>query len=77
MSCIHDKGIERPSMNEVVRGLELALQLHRKSIGSNADNEVTFLNDGGVSTEQGFASNESVQCISATIFSEINNPIGR
>ncbi|XP_050134281.1 receptor-like protein kinase FERONIA isoform X1 [Malus sylvestris] len=77
MSCIHDKGIERPSMNEVVRGLELALQLHRKSIGSNADNEVTFLNDGGVSTEQGFASNESVQCISATIFSEINDPIGR
>ncbi|KAM1656937.1 hypothetical protein ACFXTN_041303 [Malus domestica] len=69
MSCIHDKGVERPSMNEVVRGLEFALQLHQKSIASNGD--------GGVSTEQGCASNESIQCISATIFSEINDQNGR
>ncbi|CAN6574618.1 unnamed protein product [Malus baccata var. baccata] len=69
MSCIHDKGVERPSMKEVVKGLEFALQLHQKNIGSNGD--------GGVSIEQGCASNESIQCISATIFSEINDPIGR
>ncbi|CAN6702353.1 unnamed protein product [Malus baccata var. baccata] len=69
MSCIHDKGVERPSMNEVVRGLEFALQLHQKSIASNGD--------GGVSTEQGCASNESIQCISATIFSEVDDPNGR
>ncbi|XP_068336087.1 receptor-like protein kinase FERONIA [Pyrus communis] len=69
ISCIHDKGVERPSMNEVVRGLEFALQLHQKSIASNGD--------GGVSTEQGCASNESIQCISATIFSEVDDPKGR
>ncbi|KAB2619778.1 receptor-like protein kinase FERONIA [Pyrus ussuriensis x Pyrus communis] len=72
ISCIHDKGVERPSMKEVVKGLEFALQLHQKNVGSNGDGGVT-----GVSTEQGCASNESIQCISATIFSEINDPIGR
>ncbi|CAL9014245.1 unnamed protein product [Prunus brigantina] len=29
MSCMNDSGIERPSMNDVVKGLELAFQLHR------------------------------------------------
>ncbi|KAM0955361.1 hypothetical protein ACFX2A_024256 [Malus domestica] len=29
MSCINDSGIERPSMDDVVRGLEFALQLHQ------------------------------------------------
>ncbi|KAM1566064.1 hypothetical protein PS2_044839 [Malus domestica] len=69
MSCIHDKGVERPLMNEVVKGFEFALQLHKKNIGSNGD--------GGISTEQGCGNNESIQCISATIFSEIKDPIGR
>ncbi|KAM2683236.1 hypothetical protein EV1_044879 [Malus domestica] len=69
MSCIHDKGVERPSMNEVVKGLEFSLQLHQKSIASNGD--------GGFTTEQGCASNESIQCISATIFSEVYDPNGR
>ncbi|CAN6708450.1 unnamed protein product [Malus baccata var. baccata] len=41
MSCISDRGIERPPMNDVVRGLELALQLHQKNIGSEGYNEVT------------------------------------
>ncbi|KAM0995947.1 hypothetical protein ACFX13_006069 [Malus domestica] len=60
------KGIERPSMNDVVRGLELALQLHQKSIGRQGDNGVAFVNDCG-------DDKYSEQCISVTIFSEINN----
>ncbi|KAM1115309.1 hypothetical protein TB2_038389 [Malus domestica] len=60
------KGIERPSMNDVVRGLELALQLHQKSIGSQGDNGVAFVNDYG-------DDNYSEQCIYVTIYSEIND----
>ncbi|XP_050110568.1 receptor-like protein kinase ANXUR1 [Malus sylvestris] len=47
ISCLNDKGIERLSMNDVVRGLELVLQLHQKSIGSEGDNGVAFINDRG------------------------------
>ncbi|CAN6571899.1 unnamed protein product [Malus baccata var. baccata] len=68
MSCISDRGIERPPMNDVVRGLELALQLHQKNIGSEGYNEVT---------DRRCAANGSIQCISATIFSEIDDPNGR
>nr|XP_008355123.3 receptor-like protein kinase FERONIA [Malus domestica] len=69
ISCLHDKGIERPSMNDVVKGLEFALQLHQKSIGSKGDNTS--------STKQSCATNESIQHISVTIFSEINESTGR
>ncbi|KAM0955360.1 hypothetical protein ACFX13_024133 [Malus domestica] len=65
MSCISDRGIERPPMNDVVRGLELALQLHQKNIGSEGYNEVT---------DRCCAANGSIQCISATIFSKIDDP---
>ncbi|KAB2610402.1 receptor-like protein kinase FERONIA [Pyrus ussuriensis x Pyrus communis] len=41
MSCISDRGIEQPPMNDVVRGLEFALQLHQKNIGTEGYNEVT------------------------------------
>ncbi|KAM1491710.1 hypothetical protein ACFX10_023723 [Malus domestica] len=36
MSCIHDKGIERPSMNDVVNTLESVLQLHQSCIERNS-----------------------------------------
>ncbi|CAL9014165.1 unnamed protein product [Prunus brigantina] len=78
MSCMNDSGIERPSMNDVVRALELALQLHRNCIERNK--EVDFVNDSAAkirSVEPGCATNESIQCISETIFSEINDPNGR
>ncbi|KAM1058998.1 hypothetical protein ACFX2J_023573 [Malus domestica] len=68
MSCISDRGIERPPMNDVVRGLELALQLHQKNIGSEGYNEVT---------DRCCAAYGSIQCISATIFSKIDDPNGR
>ncbi|KAL6287724.1 hypothetical protein ACE6H2_012114 [Prunus campanulata] len=66
MSCMHDNGIERPSMNDVVRGLEFALQLHHNCVESNAS-----------SSEQSCVTDESIKCISATIFSEIRDPSGR
>ncbi|KAM1187658.1 hypothetical protein ACFX2J_023560 [Malus domestica] len=69
MSCINDSGMERPSMNDVVRGLEFALQLHQNC--SERNNEDAFASVPGCPT------NESVQCISETIFSEINDPNGR
>ncbi|KAM1713016.1 hypothetical protein ACFX12_023824 [Malus domestica] len=69
MSCINDSGMERPSMNDVVRGLEFALQLHQNC--SERNNEDAF------ASVRGCAMNESVQCISETIFSEINDPNGR
>ncbi|KAI5340679.1 hypothetical protein L3X38_019953 [Prunus dulcis] len=79
MSCMNDSGIERPSMNDVVRALELALQLHRNCIERN--NEVAFVNDSADaelrSSKPGCATDESIQCISETIFSEINDPNGR
>ncbi|XP_018503503.2 receptor-like protein kinase FERONIA [Pyrus x bretschneideri] len=79
ISCLHDKGVERPSMNDVVRGLEFALQLHQKSIGSKGENGVALINDSGnktSSTEQSCATNETKQYISVTIFSEINEMNG-
>ncbi|KAM0958441.1 hypothetical protein ACFX2C_023732 [Malus domestica] len=69
MSSINDSGMERPSMNDVVRGLEFALQLHQNC--SERNNEDAF------ASVPGCATNESVQCISETIFSEINDPNGR
>ncbi|CAL9014170.1 unnamed protein product [Prunus brigantina] len=79
MSCMNDSGIERPSMNDVVRALEVALQLHRNCIERN--NEGAFVNDSSDSeirrAKPGCATNESIQRISETIFSEINDPNGR
>lgn len=68
MSCMNDNGIDR-----------LALQLHRNCIERN--NEVAFVNDSADaelrSATPGCATDESIHCISETIFSEINDPNGR
>lgn len=80
VSCIQDNGVDRPSMNDVLRELELALQLHQKSIGSKGDNEVAFYSDTAAkasSSELTCATDQSIQRISGTIFSEINDPNGR
>ncbi|BFG20471.1 hypothetical protein CerSpe_067450 [Prunus speciosa] len=78
MSCMNDSGIERPSMNDIVKGLELVFQLHRNCV--ERSNEGAFNTDSAAqirSAEPGCATNESIQCISETIFSEINDPNGR
>ncbi|KAK5820495.1 receptor-like protein kinase FERONIA [Gossypium arboreum] len=41
ISCLHDEGIKRPSMNDVVWGLEFALQLQE-----SAEEEIKFGGDG-------------------------------
>ncbi|CAL9014227.1 unnamed protein product [Prunus brigantina] len=88
MRCMHDNGIERPSMADVVRELEFALKL-QQSADDNMDfnivenniceDEVAFINDkeGCGKSEQSCATDQSIKWISETIFSEINNPDGR
>ncbi|CAL2249999.1 unnamed protein product [Prunus armeniaca] len=88
MSCMHDNGIERPSMADVVSELEFALKLQRSAdndmdfciVENNiCEDEVAFIKDkeGSGKSEQSCATDESVKLISETIFSEINNPDGR
>ncbi|XP_062006121.1 receptor-like protein kinase FERONIA [Rosa rugosa] len=76
ISCMHDNGTERPSMTDVVRGLELALQLQQCAEG-NINCTEGIVETEPSSNEQRLATNDSIKCISATIFSEINNPSGR
>ncbi|VVA19175.1 PREDICTED: receptor [Prunus dulcis] len=52
ISCMHDNGIERPSMNDVVWGLEYAMQLHQREEGekdfdleNKGEDEVALMND--------------------------------
>ncbi|KAK9924883.1 hypothetical protein M0R45_033229 [Rubus argutus] len=72
MSCVHDNGVERPSMDDVLKGLEFALQIHHsreKDINSIERKEQTQTSSS--------VTKDSITCISGTIFSEINNPSGR
>ncbi|XP_050273967.1 receptor-like protein kinase FERONIA [Quercus robur] len=64
VNCLHDNGTERPSMNDVVWGLELALQLQGSA------EKATF------HREQSFASKEYQDGL-MSMFSEIMNPEGR
>ncbi|KAM4108265.1 hypothetical protein ACB094_03G032400 [Castanea mollissima] len=64
VNCLHDNGTQRPSMNDVVWGLELALQLQ-----GSAQKAIFH-------GEQTFASKE-YQDGSMSMFSEIMNPEGR
>ncbi|BBH00213.1 hypothetical protein Prudu_010140 [Prunus dulcis] len=52
ISCMHDNGIERPSMNDVVWGLEYAMQLHQREEGekdfdleNKGEDDVVLMND--------------------------------
>ncbi|XP_021803178.1 receptor-like protein kinase FERONIA [Prunus avium] len=52
ISCMHDNGIERPSMNDVVWGLEYAMQLHQREerekdldLENKGEDEVALMND--------------------------------
>ncbi|KAI5335861.1 hypothetical protein L3X38_025995 [Prunus dulcis] len=87
VSCINDNGAERPSMNDVVRGLEFALELQNcaeKDLDNNfverkGEDEVAFPEgkEGLSGSEQSYATTESIKGTSGTIFSEINDSEGR
>ncbi|XP_059644035.1 receptor-like protein kinase FERONIA [Cornus florida] len=64
--CLHDEGIKRPSMNEVVWTLEFALQLQ-------VSEKDGIKIDGGMS----FTTNRFDKVSSADVFSEIMKPCGR
>ena len=57
MSCLDDEGIKRPSMSDVVWGLEFALQLQQDydKLGGGAANEicVSHLNDYALGYDSG------------------------
>ncbi|PRQ53346.1 putative protein kinase RLK-Pelle-CrRLK1L-1 family [Rosa chinensis] len=76
MSCVHENGVERPSMDDVLRGLELALQIHhsQESDINSIERKVETETSSG---EPSCATKDSITCISGTIFSEINHPSGR
>ncbi|KAK9924882.1 hypothetical protein M0R45_033228 [Rubus argutus] len=81
MSCLDDDGVNRPSIIDVVRGLEFALQLQLKNEECDHCMEMIFQNETALvmDNEGSFCSgaNESVQGLTGTIFSEIIDPVGR
>ncbi|KAL6143619.1 hypothetical protein ACLB2K_054314 [Fragaria x ananassa] len=74
--CMHDNGTERPSMTDVVKELELALLLQQSAEG-NINSTERNVQTETTGSDQSCAPNDSIKCISATIFSEVNNPSGR
>ncbi|KAK9923020.1 hypothetical protein M0R45_031455 [Rubus argutus] len=85
MSCIDDNGLNRPSMKDVVGGLEFALQLQLKNEEYDHCTERIFQDEtalikdheGSFCSVQSSAANESIQLLTGTIFSEIIDPVGR
>ncbi|KAH7532746.1 hypothetical protein FEM48_Zijuj04G0054900 [Ziziphus jujuba var. spinosa] len=70
MSCLVDNGSEWPSMNNVVWGLEFALQLWDESEQKSGGTKPS-------SSDQSSDINQSIKGMSGTVFSEINNPKAR
>ncbi|PQP97015.1 receptor-like protein kinase FERONIA [Prunus yedoensis var. nudiflora] len=72
-------------MDDVVRGLEFALELQQSAeddmdfniIETNIEDEVPFIKHQDGASEQSCPTNQSIIRISETIFSEINNSYGR
>ncbi|KAH7532748.1 hypothetical protein FEM48_Zijuj04G0055100 [Ziziphus jujuba var. spinosa] len=112
VSCMVDNGSERPSMNDVVWGLEFALQLQLSAEENTSfsealdqemkdSDELPFINYSGdegkfscswedtsnfsssgvktTSSEKSSGTNQSnkIKGLSASVFSEINDPTGR
>ncbi|KAM1015547.1 hypothetical protein ACFX13_046080 [Malus domestica] len=86
MSCMHDNGINRPSMDDVVWGLEFALQLHQKEeqgelgfdIDKKGEDEVAVMNDSdalGFSSSLGESSDWMTKTNSSEQNSTTNEPI--
>ncbi|KAM5551869.1 receptor-like protein kinase FERONIA [Rosa sericea] len=85
MHCMDDNGINRPSMDDVVRELQFALKMQQNNedyidrIEMTVQDRIALIkdNEGSCSSEQSSGANESVQGLTGTIFSEIIDPVGR
>ncbi|PRQ53274.1 putative protein kinase RLK-Pelle-CrRLK1L-1 family [Rosa chinensis] len=85
ISCMDDNGINRPSMDNVVRGLQFALEMQQNNenyidhIERTVQDEIGLIkhNEGSSSSKQSNGAKESIQWLTGTIFSEIINPVGR
>ncbi|PON39465.1 Tyrosine-protein kinase [Trema orientale] len=82
VNCMLDNGKERPSTNDVVWGLEFAMQLQQNAEDNDrVGGAIMKLKDTTAkvisSSEQGSTTNESMKGMSGTVFSEINDPKGR
>ncbi|XP_018505072.2 receptor-like protein kinase FERONIA [Pyrus x bretschneideri] len=86
VSCMHDNGIDRPSMNDIVWGLEFALQLHQKEeqgdvgfdIEKKGEDERAIMNDSdalGLSSSLGESSDWMSKTNSSEQNSTTNEPI--
>ncbi|KAM5562210.1 receptor-like protein kinase FERONIA [Rosa sericea] len=84
ISCMDDNGINRPSMENVVRGLQFAFEMQQNNENyidhiERTVQEVGLIkdNEGSSSSERSSGAKESIQRLTGTIFSEIIDPVGR
>ncbi|PRQ24645.1 putative protein kinase RLK-Pelle-CrRLK1L-1 family [Rosa chinensis] len=85
ISCMDDNGINRPSMENVVRGLQFAFEMQQNNenyidyIERMVHDEIGLIkdNEGSSSSERSSGAKESIQRLTGTIFSEIIDPVGR
>ncbi|KAJ6684029.1 hypothetical protein OIU85_007699 [Salix viminalis] len=76
--CLLEDGVERPSMTDVVWGLEFALQRQESAVIELVVNSrILEMATTSCSDEQSFQSNESEKMMSGAVFSEIMNSKGR
>ncbi|KAJ6684028.1 hypothetical protein OIU85_007698 [Salix viminalis] len=84
--CLLEDGVERPSMTDVVWGLEFALQRQESAVISDlfsagselvVNSRILEMATTSCSDEQSFQSNESEKMMSGAVFSEIMNSKGR
>lgn len=76
MSCVRDRGRERPTMGDVMWGLEFAMQLQKKS-GEEIEREKAMEDERRLHKDDGGFRGESTVGMSGDVFSEITNPQGR
>ncbi|KAJ6290463.1 hypothetical protein OIU78_026238 [Salix suchowensis] len=84
--CLLEDGVERPSMTDVVWGLEFALQRQESAVESDlfsagselvVNSRILEMATTSCSDEQSFQSNELEKMMSGAVFSEIMNSKGR
>ncbi|XP_062025406.1 receptor-like protein kinase FERONIA [Rosa rugosa] len=85
INCMDDNGINRPSMENVVKGLQFAFEMQQNNenyidhIERTVQDEIGLIkdNEGSSSSERSSGAKESIQRLTGTIFSEIIDPVGR